>query len=691
MTASTKAGSAYRLEIQGIRTIGALLVACFHIWGGRVSGGVDVFFVISGFLITGSLYKEFKRSRTIDVLAFWGRILKRVTPMASLVLGLTLLAALIWMPKSRQDAFLSEVFYSAFHLENIKLMMTSVDYLSRDEAPSPVQQFWALSVQMQFYLIWPFMLLAVAAVARKLRVGMQAYLAALGAIFLASLIYSILQTRIDPSPTYFDPFARVWEFALGGVIAIALPSMTIPPALRFIAGWLGLLAIVSCGFIFSASAHFPGYVALWPTIGAALVLLSGGGTLRFGVDRLLGSKPLASLGDISFSFYLWHWPVLIFALLITGKTQLGLQAGLQVIAISLCGAYASMRWLERPIQQSSIGKRKAWHAHAMAAAFAAPILLGAGAWTILNERNERFDASSVADYAGGSIPASLKTAMKPGVPLLPTPAAAKKDNPRVYLEKCHQGPKTSKVIQCSYGKVEGATRTIALVGGSHSAHWFPALEALAHEYGWRLVNITKSACPFEINSAYTAECREWNEHVIEELVKWKPDAVFTTSTRARRVNPATDALEGEREYVPEGYLAQWARLAEKGMNVIAIRDNPLMRVNVPDCVEMGKMDITPCIAPRKVLMEEVDPAIRLKNKPANVAFIDLTDRFCDQSKCYPVSGNVLIYKDTNHITATFSRSLAGTLGERMKQVRPDLFDLNGPKDVLGHQIVEAGQ
>ena len=401
MTSATRESSTYRPEIQGVRTIGALLVACFHIWGGRVSGGVDVFFVISGFLITGSLYKEVKRSQTIDVLAFWGRIVKRVTPMAYLVLGLTLVAALVWMPRSRQDGFLTEVFYSAFHLENIKLMMTSVDYLARDEAPSPVQQFWALSVQMQFYLVWPFLLLAVAVAARRVRAGAAAYIAALGAIFLVSLAYSVLQTRIDPSPTYFNTFARVWEFALGGIMAIALPNMTVPPRIRFIAGWLGLLAIVSCGFVFPASVHFPGYVALWPTIGAALVLLSGGGGMKFGADRLLGSKPLAAVGDISFAFYLWHWPVLIFALIITGRSQLGLQAGLQVIAIALCGAYISMRWLEQPIQRSSIGKRKAWHAHAMAAAFAAPILLGAGAWTVLNERGENLEADSLADYPAG--------------------------------------------------------------------------------------------------------------------------------------------------------------------------------------------------------------------------------------------------------------------------------------------------
>jgi len=691
MTASKRESSTYRPEIQGVRTIGALLVACFHIWGGRVSGGVDVFFVISGFLITGSLYREVTRSQTIDVLAFWGRILKRVSPMAYLVLGLTLLAALIWMPESRQDGFLSEVFYSAFHLENIKLMMNSVDYLARDEAPSPVQQFWALSIQVQFYLVWPFMVLAVAMAARRVRAGTLTYLVALGVILLSSLTYSILQTHIDPSPTYFNTLARVWEFALGGIIAIALLHVTIPPMARFIAGWLGLLAIVSCGFLFPASFHFPGYVALWPTIGAALVLLSGGGTLRFGADRMLGARPLAALGDISFAFYLWHWPVLIFALIITGKTQLGLQAGLQVIAIALCGAYVSMRWLEHPIQQSAIGKRRAWHAYAMAVAFAAPILLGAGIWSAVNDSRESSETISLADYPGGTIPASLETAIRPGISLFPEPAAAKRDIVKVFPDKCHQNQRSAEIIQCVYGNTDETAKTIALVGGSHSAHWFAALEVLAEEHGWRIVNITKSACPLEINAKYKPACIEWNDRIVEHLARLKPDAIFTTSTRHRRVGPDHDPAKGGREYVPEGYLAQWARLAEKGLTIIAVRDNPWMGVRIPECIEAANLDITRCMADRRVTMDDVDPAMRLESKPANVAFIDLTDRFCDRTYCYPASGNVLIYSDKHHITATFSRSLASTLGERMKQVRPDLFTLDGQKSTDKHQSAEAGE
>lgn len=663
----------YRPEIQGIRTIGALLVACFHIWGGRVSGGVDVFFVISGFLITGSLYKELQNSQTIDVIAFWGRIAKRIAPMAYLVLALTLLTALLWMPQSRQSGFLSEVLYSAVHLENIKLMMNSVDYLAREEAPSPVQQFWALSVQVQFYAVWPFLLLTAGMAARRLRLGVGLYLAALATVFLASLAYSIIVTSQDPDQAYFNTLARVWEFALGGVLAVVLPGMAVPPALRWLAGWTGLILVVSCGFALPASADFPGYVALWPTMGAALVLLSGGGNLRFAANQLLASKPLVALGDISFSFYLWHWPVLIFAMLLTGQTQLGLGAGLAVIVVALCGAYLANRWIEQPIQRSSLGKARRWHLHALGAAAAAPVVAVTAIWILVNTGVDDIQTLSIKDYPGGSLMASMDTAVKPGTPIQPSPGVAKNDKSKPFVDKCHQDQRRSDIVACSYGNDRSPARTIALVGGSHSAHWLEALEQLAHQYGWRVLNITKSACPFEINAQRKQPCIEWNENIIGYLEQLKPDVVFTTSTRPYRGAPLAGSMEKQREIIPQGYLQQWARLAEKGLTVVAVRDNPWLGTDIPECVERHSADVLKCSRRRTDVLDDFDPSSRLDPKPSNVAFIDLTDRFCDPERCLAVVGNLVVYKDKHHMTATFSRSLALPLGERMRQVKPDLF------------------
>ncbi|QRM28457.1 acyltransferase family protein [Microvirga sp. VF16] len=666
MTDSKKASSNYRPEIQGIRTIGALLVAAFHIWGGRVSGGVDVFFVISGFLITGSLYREIKRTQTINVIAFWGRIAKRITPMACVILALTLVAALLWMPQSRQQGLLSEVIYSAVHLENIKLMMSSVDYLARDEAPSPVQQFWALSVQVQFYAVWPFLLLGIAIAAKRLRVFTSAYIVGLAALLIVSLGYSITQTNLNPSPTYFNTLARVWEFALGGMLAIALPYLNLPAALRLVAGWVGLAMVVSCGFLVPASAHYPGYVALWPTLGAVLIIVSGGGGVRFGADHILASKPLVALGEISFSFYLWHWPILVFFLIVDGQTQLGLVAGLSVIAIALCGAYATHRWFEQPVQQSSIGRSNPWHVHAMAVGLALPIVAASAVWYKWNDVQERRQSAALEQmmrrYPGGSQPISLAKAIKPGVPLHPTVSEAR----NAPADFCSQEKGEQGIVTCIHGVIEGYQKTIALVGGSQVEQWLPALEALASAQKWKIVVLAESDC---------SSCDVWSEAMHDAVLKLHPNVVFTVATSQRMQQSEA------REAIPGSYLTQWKKLADNSITAIALRHTPSMGEDVLDCVEVNLHDIAKCAIPRWRLFDEIDPVSKLSPKPRNVRFIDLTDRFCDEQLCLPVGGNVLVYRDARHMTPEYARTLARRLGQRMQQVRPDLFLSNALEEL----------
>jgi hypothetical protein len=271
-----------------------------------------------------------------------------------------------------------------------------------------------------------------------------------------------------------------------------------------------------------------------------------------------------------------------------------------------------------------------------------------------------------------------ETVYDPDLPIYPAPGIAKRIPPS-FRATCHQAMRKPDVLTCTFGAVTDFTKTIALVGGSHSLHWLPAFEALADGYRWKIVSITKSACPFEASAARKPSCIQWNEDVIPVLRALKPDVVVTTSTRTDlRSDSNADGQDARRngrvEIVPKGYLRQWQRLAESGLSVIALRDSPRMGFDVPECVERSMPDLSKCARPRAGMLAAADPTARLDPKPDNVTFIDLTDRYCDATTCFPVNGNVLIYRDKHHMSATYARSLAAVLGERMRRARPDLFE-----------------
>src|SRR5882757_2351370 len=275
--------SVFRPEIEGLRAVAAILVAVFHIWLGRVSGGVDVFFVVSGFLITTALLGHIDRFQKVDFALFWGRLIKRLIPVAYVVLCAVVLASMFLMPKSHWKDTIEQVAAAALYLENWTLAYRSVDYLARHSAVSPVQHFWALSVQGQFYIVWPMLIAAVALAARRGKVAFRSLLSGvLVAIFAASLAFSVYVTAKNQPFAYFNTLARVWEFSLGALLAIAIPQLRISAALRILMGWVGLLAILSCGILLQVSRVFPGYAALWPTLAAISIIVAGTTGSRFG-------------------------------------------------------------------------------------------------------------------------------------------------------------------------------------------------------------------------------------------------------------------------------------------------------------------------------------------------------------------------------------------------------------------------
>lgn len=650
----------FRPEIQGLRAIGALLVATYHIWIERVSGGVDVFFVISGFLVLGSLLDQADRTGRVDLWRYASGLMVRLLPLALLVIAATMAMAVALLPQTRWRGLTIESVASIAYLENWRLAFSAVDYLDRDEAVSPFQHFWALSVQGQFYVLFGGLVAALTWIRGRRIAGFNLTLALpLVAVFSASLAYSIYATRTDQAFAYFNTFARLWEFALGGLVAIALPHLSLQSPTRIVLGWVGVAAILSCGIVLNVSTAFPGYAALWPTAGAALVIIAGSTRSAYGADRFLAWAPLARVGHASYALYLWHWPLLIAYLSMTGRSHAGLGGGLAVFSTAIALAVSSTWLVEERLVLKRADSAPRFAVLKVSAVGCLLVVVAGGWYGAISYWIRQGQAAPLADgrhpgaAAFGLADRSVQTA-----PLLPGPLWARLDRAPVYKDGCHQTSSGTAPLSCVYGN-STAAHTIAVVGGSHSAQWIPALQDILAGTDWKIVTYTKSSCLFVGMGggqaiANEAACDEWNKRVMARLVETHPDAIFTTSSRA----------EAGDEAIPPGWSAQMRLVAAAGIDTIAIRDTPWMGFDVAECVEQYGSDAAQCRRERSTLLDDDNPAAAI-GALEGAHFLDLTDRFCDARWCYPVSGNVLMFHDKHHISASYAKTLAPILAEQL--------------------------
>jgi peptidoglycan/LPS O-acetylase OafA/YrhL len=669
--ASASAGG-FRPEIQGLRTVAAFLVAIYHVWFDRVSGGVDIFFVVSGFLITGSLVRQLQAGG-IGFRAYGRRIVRRIVPAAYLVLTATLIGTLILVSRVDWVPVLREIVAAALYLSNVELAANAVDYLARDDAQSPVMHYWALSIQGQFYLAWPLVLggLGWLAVRRGADVR-RVVLVGLVVVFLASFTFAILLTAHDQTVAYFSTPARVWEFALGGILALTLHRLQLPRWLASTLAAASLLAILSMGALLDVARLFPGSVALIPTLGAALIIVAGANGVRGGAIGLLSTRPMVYLGDVSYAFFLWHWPVLVFTLRSLGSERLDATQGAAVLGVSLVLAILTTRYWEAPVR--AFGQRRGQRGFArreIAAFLAVPILLLAGTAAFIGStRIPDIEGQLSDEHPGAAVllrepRPSLEDLHEPGQPLVPDPVAARQDRPAPYADDCHQNRHEDEILVCTYGQI-GADTRIALVGGSHSTHWQPALDLIGRERGWEILNITKGACRFGLDLGLSGSCQRWNEALVPALEEAEVDAVFTT---------ATSGSDFDRESVPEGFLAQWERLADAGIPVLAIRDNPWWGDPVPECVDAYGPNAPECLLDQAEAMAARPPWEWQEGLqvPDSVVFLDLTDYFCMEGTCPSAIGGVLVYRDSHHISVPYAQSLVPILDREMQAAASFLY------------------
>ncbi len=640
----------FRLEIEGVRAVAAFLVAVYHIWLNRVSGGVDVFFTISGFLITTSLFSMYRREGTIKPFTYIIRLLKRLVPSAWFIALSTFLISLFLAPAYTRPQYFSELMASLFYFENWRLAIDSVDYLAQNNEASPFQHYWALAIQFQFYIIWLILFTIAIGIKKfaknvdykKIIFGMFAF------VFVVSLGYSIYLTAVNQPVAYYHTLTRVWEFSLGGMLAIVIHRISLSKVIAWFAGWIGILALLLCGIILQVSTVFPGYVALWPTGAAILILLAGNQSKRFSAYQILASKPLVSFGKVSYAFYLWHWPVLTLFLQYGQRSTVSIKAGIAIIALSVLLAYFTIYVVETPLRNIRSTTKQT------AIALGALVVVVVGSLWVYYENT--IPAQKIVTAYGENLGAAAHQIKEQPFyydleTLQPEIEQSPFDLSPIYKDKCFQRDVSGDVLTCEYGETDDYTHTIALVGGSHSAHWQPMLDEYGKENNVRITTYLKANCRFSTeDTSDTPNCVDWFYSTVDMLKEDPPDLVFTIGD--------ISAAEWEGQ-IPDGFEDAWRMFEKEKIPLFLVRDTPRLSRSVPGClshVDDGEDLIESCLTPRSEAISNINVLEETNALPKGTHVFDTTDYFCDEEYCYPIIGNTIAYFDNNHITASLSRT-----------------------------------
>ncbi|MGO3127392.1 MAG: acyltransferase family protein [Luteimonas sp.] len=667
------AGGGFRLEIQALRAIAVLAVLVFHIWPSALPGGyvgVDVFFVISGYLITGILFRQFDSTGRIQVGTFYVRRIRRLLPAAAVVL-IAVAFLLPLLPATRWEETVSGIVASTLYVQNWWLGAQAVDYLAAESAPSAVMHFWSLSVEEQYYIAWPLllMLLGLLPAAVKRRPG-RIFAAMVLLVVVASLAYSIWLTSTNPALAYFSTLTRAWELGVGGLLAVTTRWKTLPQTIRDALAWCGLAMIAFAVVRFDETTPFPGYAAALPVFGTALVIMGRDSPRLFSAYTLLRARILQYLGDISYSLYLWHWPVIVFYAAVAGRSP-GLIDGIALLVVSCALAHQTKVLVEDRFRDAGDGPSASVRAFALAVFCILACLAAAWAatrpWDANREGGVGVATSSPDDRPThpGALVLTDNVVAAPAE-ILPSPEHAKKDFPAPYLQRCMARGSSSKVEVCAYGNPHGETHVV-LVGDTYAAQWQPALDSIAAANGWRLHVIVKTGCalgdamPVDSDGNPSASCQTWREAVSERIREWKPDLLLIAQSPSSRV--AAGGSRNERVIALAESMATFAnRVAADTGSVAFLRGTPSLG---RACAEVD--NIGECEVPRSRALTDTDPALLASRNVAGAHLLDLSDAFCLSDRCGAVVGNVPVYRTGGHLTATYSRTLAPALARAVAE------------------------
>lgn len=653
-----------------------LLVAVYHVWVHRVSGGVDVFLMLSGFFVGGGLVRSFVRQQPVRLTDYVPRLGRRLLPALVVTLTAVLVASAALLPQSRWSDVSGETLASLTYLENWRLALAAQTYGAADASQSPLQHVWSLSVQGQLFVGLPLVLLAVWWLAGRLapRRRVTLLLTTLAAATAASFVYAVAAVSQDQSFAYYDTFARAWEYLAGALLATLAPKVRLSRAWALVAGWAGASLILATGLVLDGGSLFPGPATLMPLLGAALVVVggarpTGAAPVAGSVNRLLSWSPVARAGGYAYAFYLWHWPVLVFVIVLLDR-PVGWVTGLGVLVISCVLAWGTKTWVEDPLREPvpSVPRRPARSRAprgAVLVAAAVVVALPVGWFVQVEARRATFAAVGAADLDGfpGALavaaPGSFRVAA--GVPPIPHPVVAPSDGAMPSADGCVTFNDDTAVVTCTYGDTSSPL-VVAVVGNSHAEQWVDALDEIGQRVGFRVDTFLKGGCPLSLDTPAENPwdaCRDWNRSVLDEIAASPPDAVFTIGTRYAWND---DSIPGN-EFVPEGYRRAWEALGRADVPVVALRDTPWLPEPAPDCLA-SQQTYDSCAVQAERVLDPENPMERMA-LPDNVHAVDLNDIVCFEARCSYVQGNRVVYRDDNHLTRSYVVSIAPVLEARL--------------------------
>lgn len=674
---------AVRTDIQGLRAIAVSLVLVYHLSPKSLTGGftgVDVFFVISGFLITLHLLERMPRHPR-DLAAFWSRRVRRLLPASLLVLAVTLAGSRLVAPETQWANTAQQARAAVLYVVNWVLARDAVDYLAAENAPSPIQHFWSLSVEEQFYFVWPVLILLLGALARLTRRRpLPVVLVGLMVLTAVSLGYSVHETAADPAAAYFVTPTRVWELGVGGLLATV--SLLRPGRLRPWAGtafaWIGLVAIGYAAVTYTGKTPFPGWQAAMPVLGTAAVIAAHSPTQKgqrwLSPGPLLALRPVQWLGDVSYSVYLWHWPLVVLVPAATGRALTWTDRG------AILGGTLLLAWLTKLLVEDrfraarwGVPLRKPF----LLAATGMALVVGLAAVQLVevHQRSEQAAAALARGVAGHdpcfgaraldhpqSCPAVAYAAV------VPAPIEAAQDKSDAYDTQangtdCWAYQPRFPTKECVFGDPTSKT-DVVLVGNSHAGQWLPAFQQLATDDHLKVTTLLASRCAaadlrqqFDTRANASA-CLDWVHRVTQRVIALHP-ALVVLSNRISVGAEGVPTIDASVPLYGAGYTAVLKAWRDAGIRTLVLRDTPAPGRSIPDCVAQAGDQYRKCDGTRQQWLPptpEVD-AVHSLGSPL-VTLADLTDHICGPQTCSAVTGGVITYFDASHLTATYARTLA---------------------------------